>query len=98
MWAKVMDDADIPHDYFITFAAIVTTGATLMLPRSLIEPVLKALYGITLSADDASFMINDYLPAYNEAIAGVQVSLMNRIELIFKFIGTLIKLIWAFCW
>lgn len=97
-WAEVMDKADIPHDYFITFAAIVTTGATLMLPRSLIEPVLVKVYKLVLSEDEASFMINDYLPAYNSAIAGVRISLFSKIELFFKFLGTLIKLIWAFLW
>ena len=31
-WAQVLDTCDVPHDYFITFAAFVSTGVSLLLP------------------------------------------------------------------
>ena len=33
-WAEVLDTADLPHVYFITFAALVSTGFSLVMPFS----------------------------------------------------------------
>ena len=31
-WAEILDTADLPHVYFITFAALIATGFSLVFP------------------------------------------------------------------
>jgi len=31
-WSQVIDDADLPHEYFVTFSALVATTLSLLLP------------------------------------------------------------------
>jgi hypothetical protein len=34
-WARILDTCDIPHSYFITFAALIATIVSLLLPWTL---------------------------------------------------------------
>lgn len=34
-WARILDTCDIPHTYFITFAALIATIVSLLLPWTL---------------------------------------------------------------
>jgi hypothetical protein len=37
MWAEMLDEADIPHDYNITFSAFVVTILSMIVPFFLVE-------------------------------------------------------------
>ena len=67
MWAKVLDTSDVPHDYYVTFAAIVTSTMLLAIPHVISEPILKALYKVGLTDEIRAFMENDYVPEFKKA-------------------------------
>lgn len=39
-WAEVLDTADLPHVYYITFAAIISTALSLILPWTACDLVI----------------------------------------------------------
>lgn len=47
-WAKVLWGTDYPQDYFVTFAAIVATIISLMLPSAVAHFVLTSLITLIL--------------------------------------------------
>lgn len=97
-WAKELDTADLPHDYFITFAAMIATGVSLVLPwfatNFLIDKVAHAI----IPKESADFISNDYLPELKKAVANVEISHDDKRELAFRALGMIIKILWAFCW
>lgn len=67
-WAKILDTADLPHDYFITFAALISTGFSLVMPFFMCRFLItKLAYGI-IPKDAADFVVNSYLPALEDAV------------------------------
>jgi len=65
-WAGILDTCDIPHNYFITFAAIITTIVSLLLPWSLTNYAMETILPKVLKDDVSSFMLDQYLPELNE--------------------------------
>jgi hypothetical protein len=52
-WAEILDKGDFPHDYFITFGAIVFTAFYLILPWSIATPFSIWFANELLSSDQA---------------------------------------------
>ena len=67
-WSQVIDEADIPHEYFITFTALVCTTMSLLLPWWLAEPLVSGLSGAINPPDVSGFIDNKYLPALEIAV------------------------------
>lgn len=97
-WAQILDDADLPHDYFITFAAMLGTGFSLVMPWYAAYFTIKHLALLLCPKEDAIFVIDHYLPELKEAVANISVSHANRKSLTFRFFGMIIKIIYAFMW
>lgn len=100
-WAEELDTADLPHVYFITFAALIATGFSLMFPWFITQFVISKLCGVLIPKDTpeaALFIDNHYLPELHDAVANVKVSHADAKELGMRFIGMLIKIGWAFTW
>lgn len=55
-WAQVLDTADLPHVYFITFAAIIATTFSLLMPFSICSYVIKLLSNALIPPDAALFI------------------------------------------
>lgn len=43
IWAEILDTGDFPHNYFVTFGAIVYTAVFLILPWFLATPISTML-------------------------------------------------------
>lgn len=74
-WAEVLDTCDIPHDYFITFAALVSTIVSMMLPFFLTNLVISFLSNALIPKEDALFITEHYLPALKEATKDVSLTM-----------------------
>lgn len=68
IWAKMLDGADIPHDYNITFGAFVLTLLSLILPFELANGFMSFLCYKLLTQSDADFIIVKYAPDLHDAI------------------------------
>ena len=97
-WAEQLDTADLPHVYFITFAAMIATGFSLVLPWFLTEMAISFLAKAIIPADAAAFIIDKYLPELNKAVKNIKVSHDDARDLSYRFVGMLIKIGWAFVW
>jgi hypothetical protein len=97
-WAEILDKADLPHDYFITFAAIISTVFSLVMPWFLVEFSITQLANLLIPKDDAAFIINQYLPELKNAVKNVKVSTEDQTALVYMFGGMLMKIGYAFLW
>jgi len=71
-WAKVLAESDFPHDYLITFAAIVSTLSFLIFPEKMALTLLIPLVTLLLPPDDAAYMNKVYLPGIRKATSTVK--------------------------
>jgi len=97
-WAQLLDEADLPHVYFITFAALIVTGFSLMFPWFVTEFIAKKLCSVLIPADAYAFITDHYLPELHDAVVNVKIAHEDAKELGMRFIGMLIKIGWAFAW
>jgi len=97
-WAQLLDEADLPHIYFITFAAMVATGFSLVFPWWATHWIITKLCSVLIPADSAAFIGDHYLPELHDAVANVTISHEDSKELTYRFFGMVIKIGWAFCW
>jgi len=70
-WAQILDDADLPHEYFITFAAMIATGFSLVFPWTIVYFMIKHLTLALCPKEAAMFIIDHYLPELKEAVASI---------------------------
>lgn len=97
-WAQELDTADLPHVYFITFAALLSTSFSLMLPWFLVQWIVGKLAYAIIPKEDADFIVNDYLPELKKSVGHVSLSLSDKKSLFNKLIGMLMKILYAFLW
>ena len=70
-WAKILDQGDFPHNYAITFSALVSTTFSLMMPWVLSSYLVDKLSNAILPKEIAEFINNEYMPDLHEAIKDV---------------------------
>jgi len=97
-WAEFLDNADLPHVYFITFAALIATGVSLVFPWFITQFVISKLCSVLVPPDAAAFIDDHYLPELHDAVKNIAVDHDDAKELGMRFIGMLIKIGWAFTW
>ena len=97
-WAEILDKADLPHDYFVTFAALIATCFSLVMPWFLTQWSIDKLAYLLIPAEDADFVVHQYLPELKDAVKDVTVSSEDRETLIYMFVGMLMKIGYAFLW
>jgi hypothetical protein len=97
-WAEQLDTADLPHVYFITFAAMIATGFSLVFPWFITEHAISFLSRAIIPKDSADFIIDHYLPELNKATGNIKVAHDDARDLCYRFVGMLIKILWAFTW
>jgi hypothetical protein len=56
-WAEILDNADLPHVYFITFAALISTCFSIVLPWSLTQWSITKLAYLIIPEEDADFVV-----------------------------------------
>ena len=96
-WAKVLDEGDFPHVYFITFATFVCTIFSLILPWFLASFVINHAI-VLIPEENRDFVMNHYMPELHNATKNISIPHEDQKELVFRFIGVLIKIGWAFVW
>ena len=98
-WAQILDTADLPHVYELTFAAIISLTCSLIYPWFLTYYMIKVLAYLLIPPDkNPSFIVNEYLPELQVAVQSVQVSLSDKKTLLTRFTATLMKILFAFMW
>lgn len=97
-WAQVLDTADLPHVYFITFAALISTCFSLVMPWFLVQWSINFLANALIPKEDAEFVVNSYLPELKSAVAHVSIPMSEKKELVNKFFGMIMKIGFAFLW
>merc|ERR1711998_702161 len=98
-WNEALQELDVP-DYFFTFATIVVNALTLMLPDAVADEVINVLVGLfstMLPPDVKVFLTQTYLHNIRGAI-DFQLTLQEKEAMVPVFLGTVIKLLWAFVW
>jgi len=97
-WAEFLDNADLPHVYFITFAAMIATGVSLVFPWFVTQFVISKLCSVLVPPEAAAFIDDHFLPELSVAVKNVKVAHEDAKELGMKALGMLIKIGWAFTW
>jgi len=92
-----MEDADLPSNYYITFAAILSTVFSLVLPWFLTQWSITKLAHLIIPAD-ADFLITNYLPELRDAVSSVHTTLEEKKNIAGMFFGMIIKILYAFLW
>lgn len=61
-WSQFLEEVDYPRDYMITFAALVGTCTSLLLPTWINTPLITLLANALIPKESADFIIESYLP------------------------------------
>ena len=97
-WAEALDTAEVPHDYYLTFAAIFATTLSLILPFKMTDYIVDFLASRFIPDHSYIFISQKYLPTLGQAVASVNLSLADKLDVARKFTGMLIKMLYAFVW
>merc|ERR1712216_320377 len=97
-WAEVLDKADLPHDYFVTFAALTATVFSLIMKYEYCVASISFLSKLIIPKEDADFIIFHYLPHLGLATKDINLTSEEKTDLIKKGGGMLIKILYAFVW
>jgi hypothetical protein len=97
-WEAKILSVDMPQ-YMVTFSAIISTWLTLLLPENIVDIAVQLLgEAFGLPQSDADFILKDYLPELRNATATIKLSSLEKMSLGLKGSGTVMKLVYAFCW
>jgi len=97
-WHGALNALDRPQ-YFFTFGAIIIQALTLIAPDAINDkliPPLMSAFG--LSAEVQEFLTDIFIPTVRGATKDLHLTLGEKAALVPKFLGTLVKLLYAFIW
>ena len=98
-WSQNLKSIDIQQHVDRTFGAIVCLILTLIFPAKVINYAIPSLAKQFVAGDDnIDFILKIYLPELNKVTANVHITFMQKLYLIEKFIGMIIKILYAFMW
>lgn len=99
-WGKVMDLGDYPKDYFTNFGAIVCNFVSFVFPGSIADPLIRLIAKYVLPAEtpeeERKWLVDGYLPEIIKATKNNSIPFKERVHLLYKLVGVIIKLIFAF--
>ena len=95
-WLDILYSLDLPS-YETTYSAIVTSLITLLLPSQAVEPLANFLLDLfSINRSTRIFIVQSYIPQIKQAFSNIQLSIFNKIALLFSTVGTIAKLVYAF--
>jgi hypothetical protein len=97
-WAQILDEADLPHVYFITFAALLSSIFSVVLPWFVTQFVITKLAYLIIPTEDADFIVKQYLPELKVAVKDIKLTRAEADTVVEKFVGMIMKIIYAFLW
>jgi len=95
-WGEYLANLDIEIDYTVTFGGLLSVIFGITLPWFACEWLISTLAGFLLAPDVASFIIEKFLPAMKEAKKDLHVSMGDKVKILRKFFGMIIKIGYAF--
>ena len=99
-WGQALDSNDFPHNYFTNFGAFVCNTVAFIFPGYITEPSIKFFAEFVLKSstppEDIQWLTDEYLPEIVRATRSNRIPFMTRFDLWKKFMGVLIKNIFAF--
>jgi len=88
---------DIELDYYLTFAAFLSTTFILIMPfQAGVKWLMTTLADAALPEAEADFFINKYLPELFSATRRINLPFAQRQDLFNKFIGMFMKIAFSF--
>jgi hypothetical protein len=97
-WGTRIHEVSIP-DYTISFAATFSTIFYLVLPESVVDPLVSNLIDVfAVEKREKDFVVHSYLPAMKHNILKIQLSFFQRIKLALQTFSAIKKLVFAFLW
>jgi hypothetical protein len=99
-WDAILRNFNAP-DQYLTFGAFVSIGIdVLFLDRpDLATDLVELLGGLILNPDQVSFLTEQYMPEFRRVVSSqIPIGGQDRAELSNQFIGTVMKMIYAFYW
>ena len=97
-WGQMIETSDIQHSYERTFAAIVATGASLVLPWWMTEYVIDMIAKNTIGKGSYHFIVDKYLPELKASVQHVSVSFMGKQRIFRRFLSLILKAVYSFTW
>ena len=95
-WGHYLANLDIELDFFPIFGAILTVVFGLGFPWFVCQFIISTLAGLLLDPPTRDFIVNSYMPAFKEAIKGLKLSFEEKEDIVFKFVGMILKIGYAF--
>ena len=97
-WGEIIDTAEYPHEYMMTFAAMISLVFGLCFPWPVTVFLIDKLAYALIPRANADFIVDSYLPELRAATESISLSTKTKRTLLAKFTGMLMKIIWAFLW
>ena len=102
-WMAEFDDlmGQYQFRYFYTFAALWIIIFQLSLPQFVSTPTLRFLLKELIepaSPECAHFMSDFFIPEVGQLTHKYRLSLGESIDVLTRFFGVLVKILWAFLW
>jgi len=95
-WSETLNLADMPHDFFKVFGSIVCTIITLIFPYSVSKYIIHKLS--QLSQKNRHFFLNEYMPELHDATKHLKIHLHEKIRILKKFTGAIMKILFSFAY
>jgi len=97
-WAARIHEVSIP-DYTISFSATFSTLFYLVIPESVIDPLVSNLIDVfNVEKKQKDFVVHQFLPEMKKAIATIELTFFQRTKLALQTFSAIKKLVFAFLW
>jgi len=95
-WLKILTTLDIPS-YETSFAALITSLLTLLFPEPVVHPAASTLIDLFgIDPPTKNFILQAYIPEVRRALTPIEITPVERIDLLFSTVRTVKKLVYAF--
>ena len=97
-WSEILNQADMPHDYFIVVGTFFCTLFTILFPQIISRAIIRILASKILKPEQGEFLLNEYMPELHEATKDLKISLKEKLNIWGKFVGATMKILFAFAY
>jgi hypothetical protein len=88
---RMLSEADFPKNEMLPIGALIANVVSLCMPEWLAYPYYALVVYFIPDQDISDFLYNDYLPAAYESTNNVDIPFWDRVDLLRKFLGVLMK-------
>ena len=82
----------------VTFAALLANIFSLVFPWFVTFFMIKLLAYAIVPDQVADFVVQSYLPELENGVKDLKVPINDKLQILAKFTGMIIKILWAFLW